>query len=291
MNGVRQATNTNAFPDAPATSQKFWAFNAVFWGVYAGALMIPWLDRYSVLQMLPNKLLIASTGVAVTGMLRAMYPRIWSDRIPLLLSMFWSFVACAIGALAFDLIVVGIIYGPDSLPLGGSFGALIEGVPMTGRVGQYLTLLIAWSLGHHLLSNRVSAKPVATSVHPIESQPSDATLSISGTKLRLRDGSRTILLERNEVEWIAADGDYIRLHFGARNLLIRATMKHTEQTLKSSGFVRVHRSAIVNQQFVREVVRDGNDFTVVLRNGAKIRAGRNYANHVRKLGTDPVFVR
>ena len=285
MNGVRQATNASAFPH-PAPSLKFWTLNSVFWSLYAGALMIPWLDRYSVLRMLPNKLVIASTGIVITGILRVIYPGIWNDRTPVFLSACGSFAVCVIGALAFDLTVVGIIYGPDALPPGGSFGALIEGIPMTGRVGQYLTLLIAWSLAHHLLTSRAPVTRATATAQSIETQRADATLSVSGSTVRLRDGNRTILLERDEVDWVAADGDYIRLHYGGKNLLIRATMKHTEQTLRSSGFVRVHRSAIVNQQYVREVVRDGNDFTVVLRGGARIRAGRNYANQVRVLGTD-----
>lgn len=283
MSGVRQATNADAIAPAPS-STRFWGFNALFWSAYAGALMIPWLDRYSVLYMLPNKVVIAATGVAVTGLLRSLYRVIWADSTVSIVSVALSVLACIVGAIVLDTTVIAITQGPDALAfsLDGTFGSIVEGVPMPGRVGQYLTLLIAWSLGHHLLASRSSGRAKT----PESSQPpltSESTLSVSGTTVRARDGSRTILLEQNEIEWIAADGDYVRIYCGPRYLLIRATMRHTSAALASLGFVRVHRSAIVNPKHVREILREGNDQTVVLKTGNRVRAGRNYAAQLQLL--------
>jgi hypothetical protein len=283
MSGVREATNTNVVATSP-TSTKFWGFNALFWCAYAAALMIPWLDRYSVLYMLPNKMVIASTGIAMTGLLRSLYRIIWVESRRPFVSIPLSLLACTAGAIVLDTMVIAITQGPDALSfhLDGTFGSIVEGVPMPGRVGQYLTLLIAWSLGHHLLVNRSSPR-VEIPVVPEPASTSDSALSVSGTTVRARDGSRTILLERDEIDWIAADGDYIRLHCGAKYLLIRATMRHTSAALASLGFVRVHRSAIVNPKHVREIFREGNDQTVVLKSGTRVRAGRNYAAQLQQL--------
>ena len=282
MSGVREATNADAIATAPP-SARFWGFNALFWGTYAGALMIPWLDRYSVADMLPNKVVIASAGVVVTGALRALYRVI--RRQPSALSIGLAVAACVAGAILLDTTVIAITQGPDALPFrfDGSVRSIVEGVPMPGRVGQYLTLLVAWSLGYHLLTNRAGTSAAIAATPERLSASTEATLSVSGTTVRARDGSRTILLERDEISWIAADGDYVRLHFGAKNLLVRATMKMSAGVLGPLGFVRVHRSAIVNPMHVREIVRDGNDQTVVLRNGCRVRAGRNYSAQVQLL--------
>ena len=281
MSGVHSATNSGALaPISPAT--RFWAINAMGWSVYAGALMIPWLGRYSVLDMLPNKVVIAATGVAVTGGLRALYRRL-DQPTSKAFSLWIGLVACLAGAFIFDITVIALTQGPQAIPfhIDGIFGSLSGGVPMPGRVGQYFTLLVAWSLGLHLFQAHARSD-AAVSVTPA-TEAADGTLSVSGTTVRARDGSRTILLERDEIDWIAADGDYVRIHCGSRNLLIRATMKQTTGTLSPLGFVRVHRSAIVNPSHVREIVRDGNDHAVVLRNGARIRAGRNYASELSRL--------
>jgi two-component system LytT family response regulator len=285
MSGVQHATNPAAAIAPTPSAAKFWKYNALFWAAYAGALMIPWLDRYSVLDMLPNKIVIAATGVAVTAALRGAYRPIWSDGIPRVLKGVLSVVVCLVGAIAFDTTVIAVTQGPDAIPVrfDGWFGAILQGVPTPGRVGQYVTLLVAWSLGHHLLTR--SARPLVAPV--AESEPaiptSESTLSVSGTTVRARDGNRTILLERDEIDWIAADGDYVRLNCGARKLLIRATMKQSGRALAASGFVRVHRSAIVNPRHVREIARDGNDHVVVLRNGTRIRTGRSYEHEVALL--------
>jgi hypothetical protein len=286
MSGVREATNPGAL-SASQPEWSFWGVNALVWGTYAGSLMLPWLDRYSVLEMLPNKIAIASIGVAVSGGLRACYR--WMDKqsLPPVVFLALSLAACLAGAFTFDGTVIAVTQGPEAIPLrwDGSFGSLTGGVPMPGRIGQYTILLVAWSLGLHLFTKRPTPAPVtATPVVATAPLPAaDSTLLITGSTVRVRDGSRTILLDRDEVEWIAADGDYIRLYCGARNHLIRATMKHSSESLAPLGFVRVHRSAIVNPRHVREIVRDGNDHNVVLRNGVKVKAGRNYADQLHQL--------
>ena len=282
MNGVHSATNPGAL--APASpSLKFWVINAGLWSAYAGALMVPWLGRYPVLDMLPNKVGIAATGVAVTGALRALFR--WLDQrpIPQPLSLSLGIVACLAGAFGFDMTVIAMTQGPDAIPLriDGIIGSLSGGVPMPGRVGQYFTLLVAWSLGYHLFRAHAQTAPAAQP--STVNETSEGTLTVSGGTVRARDGSRTILLEQDEIDWFAADGDYVRIHCGSRNLLIRATMKHSSSVLHPLGFVRVHRSAIVNPKHVREIVRDGNDQAIVLRNGARIPVGRNHAGAVERL--------
>ena len=153
---------------------------------------------------------------------------------------------------------------------------------MPGRIGQYAILLVAWSLGWHLFARRRTDGAVSPSV-PL-SESAEGALCVVGTTVRARDGHRVIILGRDEIDWIAADGDYIRIHSGSKNFLIRATMKHSAAVLEAIGFRRVHRSAIVNPRRVREIVRERNgECSVLLRNGFRVRVGRNYASQVAVL--------
>ena len=286
MNNVNQATKAGAFTTVPGTGA-FWSLSALVWCVYAASLMVPWIGRYPIPDMLPNKLTIALTGVAVSGGLAALYKWMEGRSVP----RAWFFVvaptACVAGAVTFDAIVIAVTQGPSALldrwTAGGTFGSILGGVPMSGRIGQYTTLLIAWSLGWHLFARRGIERAAATTTVTVP-EFSEGALSVSGTTVRARDGHRTVILDRDEIDWIAADGDYIRIYTGAKNLLVRATMKHAIAVLGALGFARVHRSAIVNPRRVREIVRDGNgDSHVLLRNGVRVRVGRNYASQVAAL--------
>jgi two-component system LytT family response regulator len=100
-------------------------------------------------------------------------------------------------------------------------------------------------------------------------------------RLRVRDGRRTIFLEPREVDWIAADGDYVRIHAGRTSFLCRDTIARLERTLASCAFVRIHRSAIVNLARVRQVSTHEKDLRVLMRDGTRLRASRTHAERLR----------
>ena len=96
-------------------------------------------------------------------------------------------------------------------------------------------------------------------------------------RITFRDGSRLIVLERVEIEWIGAEDDYIRVHTARKTYLVRETLSSVEQRLDPTSFVRIHRSTVVNVGVVREVVQAANhDAVVVLRSGERLRASRRY---------------
>jgi hypothetical protein len=286
MNSIEHATSPGAITPSPQAT-RFWVVNSAVWSAYGAALMIPWLGQYSVLDMLPNKLAIAACGVAVSGALRAAHRWLRKQLLSDLLFLLAALAACVGGAFLLDTSVIALTQGPEAIlqRWDGTFGSLIGGVPMPGRIGQYLILLVAWSLGVHLFDQQRLGPPAGPSAasQSTTTTVTDSTLAVSGTTVRARDGNRTILLDRDEIDWISADGDYIRVHNGPKNFLVRATMKHSANILGPLGFVRVHRSAIVNPRRVREIVRDGNDHTVVLKAGARIRTGRNYLAELDRL--------
>ena len=95
------------------------------------------------------------------------------------------------------------------------------------------------------------------------------------------------IVRTNDIDWWETDGNYVRLHVGPANHLIRATATSIETQLDPRQFLRIHRRYIVNIDRVAEVQPwFGGDSIVLLKNGAKLRLSRTYRErlHSRLLG-------
>lgn len=107
-----------------------------------------------------------------------------------------------------------------------------------------------------------------------------------GTRTRfvVRRGNTHYFVAVDQVDWIDAADNYLRLHVGDRVHLCRGTMKEAEEELDASRFVRIHRSAIVAIDRIASItVQESGGYTVDLRGGMKLRASRQYAERVRAL--------
>ena len=91
------------------------------------------------------------------------------------------------------------------------------------------------------------------------------------------DGDRILFLDVSEVDWIEGARDYVRLHNGARSHLIRSTMKSISQKLDPNTFLRIHRSAIVRIDAIKELSPlFHGDYAVILHDGTELRLSRRY---------------
>ncbi|HMI57212.1 MAG TPA: LytTR family DNA-binding domain-containing protein, partial [Gemmatimonadaceae bacterium] len=96
-------------------------------------------------------------------------------------------------------------------------------------------------------------------------------------RIAVRDRGRVALLDPRDIEWVAADGDYVRIHASARSYLVRETLTVMAERLCAPRFVRIHRSTIVNVEQIGELRPMPNrEFVVVLRDGTKLRSSRSY---------------
>jgi len=92
----------------------------------------------------------------------------------------------------------------------------------------------------------------------------------------VRSAARTVFLDMNELNWVEAEGNYIRLHTDDRTYLMRDSMTSFMERLASDRFIRVHRSAIVRQSFIREIRRTrGGGHLLVLRDGTRVAMSRS----------------
>ena len=87
-----------------------------------------------------------------------------------------------------------------------------------------------------------------------------------------------------DVAWVKADGDFVHVHAGKQTYMIRETMTDVEARLPAGLFVRVHRSAIINVDRVREIQPwFKGDYVVLMDDGTKIHTGRTYREKVQAL--------
>lgn len=96
------------------------------------------------------------------------------------------------------------------------------------------------------------------------------------SEIMVRVGPRHIIVRVLDIAWIEADTYYVRLHVGNRQYLFRERMHVLEANLDPSVFSRVHRSAIVNMNHVREIRHDErSEHFVVLSAGRLIKTSRS----------------
>jgi two-component system, LytTR family, response regulator len=107
--------------------------------------------------------------------------------------------------------------------------------------------------------------------------PAPAPASPYATWLTVSAQNRTQFVRVDEVDWMEADGKYVRLHAGARAHLIRSTLAAVAERLDPSHFVRIHRSTVVNVARIREVQPwMGGDHLAILHDGTQLRVSRTF---------------
>ncbi|MBO0846974.1 MAG: response regulator transcription factor [Nocardioides sp.] len=95
-------------------------------------------------------------------------------------------------------------------------------------------------------------------------------------------GGVTRFVRRSEVLWASAQGDYVRLHTATGDPLVRMPLGALEQRWSGAGFVRVHRSVLVNLAHVDEV-RLGSARPEVMVAGTALPVSRRHVPDVRRL--------
>jgi two-component system LytT family response regulator len=104
--------------------------------------------------------------------------------------------------------------------------------------------------------------------------------------VRTRD--RTLVVDAEAVDWVEAADYYVSLHVGEKTHLLRETMAELEQRLDPRRFFRVHRSAIVNLERVKEIhPLFRGDCELVLSTGARVRLSRTRKADFEKMFEGP----
>ncbi|MEX2180293.1 MAG: LytTR family DNA-binding domain-containing protein [Gemmatimonadaceae bacterium] len=104
------------------------------------------------------------------------------------------------------------------------------------------------------------------------------------TRLAVKTGGRVLFLRAEEIDWVEAAGNYVRLHVGAESHLYRESMKNMEARLDGETFVRIHRSSIVNVDRIRELQPwFHGEYVVLLQDGTRLMASRVFSDRLDRL--------
>ena len=106
----------------------------------------------------------------------------------------------------------------------------------------------------------------------------------AGDRILLKSSGEIFFLKAEEIDWIEAEGDYMKFHVNGRAHLMRETMARLEARLDPKRFIRIHRSTIVNIDRLRKLSPSfAGEYAVVLHDGTKLKLSRGYHERIATL--------
>jgi two-component system LytT family response regulator len=95
---------------------------------------------------------------------------------------------------------------------------------------------------------------------------------------------RMVPVAVSDIQWIKAEGDYARIHvLAGKSYLVTRTLADLEQRLDPHAFLRIHRSAIIRTDKIREVKGEGSArLRVVLDDGTELIVSRSRAAQLKR---------
>ena len=103
-------------------------------------------------------------------------------------------------------------------------------------------------------------------------------------RLMIKSSGRVFFLRTEEIDWIEAEGNYLRLHAGRDRHLLRETMNRLASKLDPDKFLRIHRSTLVNIERIKELQPlFSGDYVVILRDGKQLTLSRSYRDKLLEL--------
>jgi two-component system LytT family response regulator len=135
------------------------------------------------------------------------------------------------------------------------------------RARERLERQRAGDLGRRLLA-------MVQDLKPEPSQPAE--------RIVVKSGGRIFFVRTEEIDWVDAAGNYVRLHVKGESYLFRETMATIEKRLDQNRFARIHRSHIVNIERIKELQPSGGDYAVVLFTGTRLPLSRGYRDKLQE---------
>lgn len=106
--------------------------------------------------------------------------------------------------------------------------------------------------------------------------------ALNGDAIKVTDGKTVHWLKPRDIHFVAADRNYLALHLGAREILIREPMKDFMARLPEGAFIRISRSHLVNAAMISKLEPySKHSKQVVLSDGTSLQIGRTYLTGVK----------
>jgi two-component system LytT family response regulator len=102
-------------------------------------------------------------------------------------------------------------------------------------------------------------------------------------RLVIKMNGHVFFVKTDEIDWLEAEGNYVRLHAGKESYLLRDTISALESQLDPKKFVRVHRSAIVNIDSIQELQPwFHGEYRIILKEGVELTLSRSYRERLHE---------
>jgi DNA-binding LytR/AlgR family response regulator len=109
------------------------------------------------------------------------------------------------------------------------------------------------------------------------------------TRIAIKAKGRILFIDPDEIAAVEARGNYILVERLSGSELLRESMSTVEAKLRAYGFVRIHRSVIVNASFVEEILTLGTGDNVVrIKGGKEFTVSRTYKKNL--LAITPLWI-
>jgi two-component system LytT family response regulator len=104
------------------------------------------------------------------------------------------------------------------------------------------------------------------------------------SRLLVRSGDRLHVVRLDDVDWVEAADNYVKVHASGQTHLLRETLAHLHSRLDRERFLRIHRSTVVNLERIQSLYPlFHGDQIVVLRDGTELTLSRRYRHEVESL--------
>jgi two-component system LytT family response regulator len=111
-----------------------------------------------------------------------------------------------------------------------------------------------------------------------------ARADAASERILVKSSGEIFFLKADEIDWIEAEGDYMKFHVAGRTHLMRETMARLEARLDPKRFIRIHRSTIVNIDRLRKLSPTfAGEYAVILHDGTKLKLSRGYHERIDTL--------
>lgn len=145
---------------------------------------------------------------------------------------------------------------------------------------------------HEALDNAVRRSHQDRAARLLDLVGSLKLLPERSARVAIKDKGRIVFVDAAELISVEAQGNYVLLQQKAGSHLLRETLSTVAEKLRPHGFIRIHRSVLVNVAFVDTIqVESDGDYVLRTKTGRQYRVARTYRNGLKGLaqywiGTD-----
>jgi len=103
-------------------------------------------------------------------------------------------------------------------------------------------------------------------------------------RIVVKDGSKITIIPVETLKWLEAQDDYVRIHSEGGRFMKKKTMKFFEDHLNNNMFIRIHRSSIININFIKQMEQYEKDsYRVILKDETKLSVSKTGLQRLKEI--------